>query len=123
MTEKHNTPHPHLSGLSERMIQSVCDLQEVPDIDDPDTIIINVGDLRTIIENHLEGSTLMKEPIMQFLPTEDGEVNGNYQPDILDRMANLLDDLSPEDTIGFSNGAQWVDVATVREIRKAAGVK
>ncbi|MGF6157821.1 hypothetical protein M2267_003080 [Ensifer sp. KUDG1] len=39
---------------------------------------------------------------------------------LLKRMSDLLDDLSPEDTIGFTNGARWIDVATVEEIRKAA---
>lgn len=39
---------------------------------------------------------------------------------LLKRMSDLLDDLSPEDTVGFSNGARWIDVATVEEIRNAA---
>jgi len=41
---------------------------------------------------------------------------------LLKRMDLLLDDLSPDDTIGFSNGARWVDVATVEEIRRAAAL-
>lgn len=41
-------------------------------------------------------------------------------PPLLKRMSDLLDDLSPEDTIGYTNGAFWIDVATVEEIRKAA---
>jgi len=63
----------------------------------------------------------------QFLPTEDGEFNGNEQEEpclvsspLLKKMSALLEDLSPEDTIGFSNGVRWVDVATVEEIRSAA---
>lgn len=60
-----------------------------------------------------------------FLPTEDGEFNGNisvppHEVTLLKRMSDLLDDLSPNETIGFSNGARWIDVATVEEIRKEA---
>lgn len=43
---------------AERIIQSVCELQEMPPIDHPETIVINVDDLRTIIENHLERLSL-----------------------------------------------------------------
>ncbi|MBD9540147.1 hypothetical protein IB276_11850 [Ensifer sp. ENS04] len=39
---------------------------------------------------------------------------------LLKRMSDLLDDLSPDETIGFSNGVMWIDVATVGEIREAA---
>ncbi|WP_320196240.1 hypothetical protein RMR10_004565 [Agrobacterium rosae] len=39
---------------------------------------------------------------------------------LLRRISGLLDDLSPDDDIGFSDGVKWVSVATVREIRSAA---
>jgi len=43
---------------AERIIQSVCELQEMPQLDDPETIVINVNDLRTIVENWLERAAL-----------------------------------------------------------------
>lgn len=39
--------------------------------------------------------------------------------DILQRMSLALDDLSPDETIGYSNGVGWIEVATVEEIRRA----
>jgi hypothetical protein len=57
------TPATIVSGIAEGMIQSVCELQELPDIDHPETIIINVDDLRTIIENHLERAAPKDSPV------------------------------------------------------------
>jgi len=39
---------------------------------------------------------------------------------LLKRMSDSMDHMSPEDTIGYTNGSFWIDVATVEEIRKAA---
>lgn len=39
--------------IAERIIQSVCELQEMPPLDDPETLVVSVNDLRTIIENRL----------------------------------------------------------------------
>ncbi|WP_457659613.1 hypothetical protein [Sinorhizobium medicae] len=43
--------------------------------------------------------------------------------ELLKRMSLALDDLSPDDTIGFTNGVRWVDVATVAEIRAASDAR
>ena len=45
------------------------------------------------------------------------EVKGHA---LLRRMSLALDELSPDETIGFSNGVQWVEAATAEEIRAAA---
>ncbi len=39
---------------------------------------------------------------------------------LLRRMSDSMDHMSPEDTIGYTNGSFWIDVATVEEIREAA---
>lgn len=57
-----------VTKTAERIIQSVCELQELPPITHPETIIINVNDLRTIIENHLEA-------VRQRQPTPTGETH------------------------------------------------
>lgn len=39
---------------TDKIIQSVCELQETPDLDHPETIVISLTDLRTIIENKID---------------------------------------------------------------------
>lgn len=39
---------------------------------------------------------------------------------LLKRMSDSMEHMSPEDTIGYTNGSFWIDVATVEEIREAA---
>jgi hypothetical protein len=39
---------------------------------------------------------------------------------LLKRMSDAMDHMSPDDTIGYTNGSFWIDVATVEEIRNAA---
>ncbi len=53
----------HPTTTSEKIIQSVCELQEMPELDHPETIVISVTDLRTIIENHTEASAIAISPI------------------------------------------------------------
>lgn len=38
---------------AEKIIQSICELQEMPDLYHPETLVISVTDLRTIIENKI----------------------------------------------------------------------
>ena len=40
--------------------------------------------------------------------------------DLMKRVASSLDDLPPNETIGYSNGVEWIGLATVEEIRDAA---
>jgi hypothetical protein len=56
--------------------------------------------------------------LMGTLPRASSQPAGSTA--LLRRMSDLLDNLSPDETIGFTNGPWWIDVATVAEIRKAA---
>lgn len=48
---------------AEKIIQSVCELQEIPDIDHPETLVVTVTDLRTIIENTIDAANVKISPV------------------------------------------------------------
>ncbi|MDX1158405.1 hypothetical protein GOL34_25255 [Sinorhizobium medicae] len=40
--------------LAQRVVRAVCKLGDTPDPDQPDTLLVKAGDLKAIIDNHLE---------------------------------------------------------------------
>lgn len=53
---------------AERIIQSVCELQETPDLEHPETLVVSVTDLQNIIENKLN---------LQWMPIEAAPKDGS----------------------------------------------
>lgn len=122
--DQHETPpspHAHVEGNGDRIAAALeaCDWSG-SSIGNKEILKAAVVELRSL-QAWQRGAISCRE-------AEEERIDGyrravfdlpKLQP-ILKRIDALLEDLSPEDTIGFSNGVRWIDVATVEEIRKAA---
>lgn len=71
--------------IAKAIVLAACELDEMPSPDDADTLLITVQDLEAVAHRHItaaiERAALAVASRPQFLPTEDGEFNGNDQPD------------------------------------------
>ncbi|MBD3845957.1 zinc-ribbon domain-containing protein [Bosea sp. SSUT16] len=98
-------PGVRVKQLAKEIVRNVCELDDIPDPEHPDTIMVTVSDLEAVIANALESASLASDASPRGEPT-DAEITTVWRAAmtvacnmVIKRQNDLNDDDGPIDVL------------------------